>query len=259
MTHATDELEYTSCTDLNEHSQRSDSCALGWQHSQLARYRIMLEALDAVLTTRAAPHMLLDIGCTTGTFTAMLARHFGPATQIWGVDLSEQGIAHASVRTPTQAFECLTIDQVAARFSSTMDVVVLLDVMTQIPAHERSVVLQRVTDMLRPGGLLLVASMLGQQPYLSAAELTALVRARFRIVSEDNRYFQPWIFLEKPRLHPANSFRWFRSRQNKSGSRAGDWLLQRLRLAGYYRLGRHGHAQRYAFAARAHCNSSGNV
>ncbi|MBI3776087.1 MAG: class I SAM-dependent methyltransferase [Gammaproteobacteria bacterium] len=259
MTQPMQQLSYGSRAWLDERYQRvqGDPWGLDWRPSQLARYRMMLEALDTALAARAAPRTILDIGCSTGTFTAMLARHFGPAARIWGVDVSEQGIARARIRYPSLAFECLSIDQVAARFRSAMDVVVLLEVLYYVPAQERSIVLQRVAEMLRPGGLLLVSSMAGRQPYLSAEELTGLVGARFRIVGGDSLYLKPFAVLEKPLLHLAHWLERSGARHKTPESRIGDWLARRLIRASRYRLGRYCHSHSYVVAAHQHRDVSG--
>lgn len=231
---------------------QSDPWGLEWRPSQLARYRIMLEALDTALAARALPpRSILDVGCATGTFTAMLARHFSEAgTWIAGVDVAEQGIARARQRYPELTFECLTVAQAATRFRGVMDVVVMLEVLYYVPVHERPAILQQVAEMLRPGGLLLASSMTGRHPYLSAAELTELVGARFRIVVGDVLHLKPFTLLEKPVLHVAHRLERFRARQKTPESRAGEWLAQRLARAARIRFGRYFESHSYVVAAR---------
>lgn len=253
MTHPIREPAYGSIEWLEGRYRRvrSDPWGLEWRPSQLARYRMMLDALDAALAARALPpRAILDIGCATGTFTAMLARHFGGIdTWITGIDVAEQGIARARERYPELNFDCLTIEQAATRFRGTMDLVVLLEVLYYVPEHRRPEILRHIAEILRPGGLLLVSSMTGRQPYLSAAELAELVGARFRIVGGDSLYLRPFTFIEKPVMRLAHGLEWFRARHKTVESRAGNWIAERVAQAARYRLGRYFQSHSYVVAA----------
>lgn len=192
----------------------SDPWGLDWRPSQAARYHHMLDALRASLNRRGeAPHSALDIGCATGTFTAMLAGALatGP-TRVVGVDATELAVERARARYPFIDFQRSSIDEAASRFDAEFDVVTMLEVLYYVPESERARVLTNVRKMVKPGGTLLVSSMIANQPYMSADQLRGLVGAAFRVIDSGVLYLKPLTMIEKPllRIVPAVE-RWRRA------------------------------------------------
>jgi 2-polyprenyl-3-methyl-5-hydroxy-6-metoxy-1,4-benzoquinol methylase len=221
----------------------------------MARYRAILDALDAVLAARTlVPRSILDIGCATGTFTAMLARRLaGERTEIRGIDVAGLAVARARQRYPDLRFDCLTVDECAARCAASMDMVTMLEVLYYVPERERPALLKRVGGMLRPGGVLVASSMIAGRPYLSPTELRELVGAELEILDSGVLYLKPLAMLEKLALHMVRLLAWRRSR-------GGRWrapalhadpmtVLRMARLAQRF-LGRRAESHSYVVAVR---------
>ena len=190
-----------------------DPWGLDWRPSQTARHHTMIEALDEGLAEHPMrPGHILDIGCATGGFTALLAERFAGA-EVTGVDVAELAIARARRRYAGIRFERMTIEACPEYFRGSMDLVTMLEVLYYVPAQERPEILRHVAETLRPGGMLLVSSMIAEEPYMTAAQLRELVGARFTILCNRALYLKPISLMEKPMLYL----------QRALGRRGGDW------------------------------------
>jgi 2-polyprenyl-3-methyl-5-hydroxy-6-metoxy-1,4-benzoquinol methylase len=224
---------YGSREWLDQQYERSgsDPWGLDWRPSQAARYHHMLDALRASLRRRgAAPGSALDIGCATGTFTAMLAGALANGeNRVVGIDATELAVERARVRYPFIDFQCPSIDEAAQRFDAEFDLITMLEVLYYVPDAERAQVLQKVRKMLKPGGTLLVSSMIAKQPYMSAEQLRTLVSASFSVIDSGVLYLKPLTLIEKPllRIVPAVE-RWRRApfRPVPTRPRAADRLAR---------------------------------
>ena len=196
----------------------SDPWGLDWRPSQVERYHQMIDVLMATLRVRGVvPRTVLDIGCATGTFTAMLARALGGgATEVRGIDVTELAIERARSRYPGVAFDCLTIDEAEARFAGQFDLITLLEVLYYVPEPERAGVLRRVRQMLKPGGIVLVSSMIARHPYMSPAQLQGLVASSFSVVDSGALSLRPLAMIEKPLLRLMPLFERLRPRHARS-------------------------------------------
>src|SRR5690349_17135929 len=88
-------------------STDDDPWGLSWRPTQLYRYGRMLSELARVLDVRkAASRCIVDIGCATGDFTAMLAGlpGSGAPRHVVGMDLSETAVNRARARFPEIEF-----------------------------------------------------------------------------------------------------------------------------------------------------------
>lgn len=212
----------------------SDPWGLDWRPSQAARYHHMLDALRAALSRLgASPRSALDIGCATGTFTAMLAGALptGP-TRVVGIDATELAVERARARYPFIDFQCCSIDEATQRFGAEFDLVTMLEVLYYVPEAERPRVLASVRKLLKPGGTLLVSSMIAKQPYMSADQLRELVGASFQVVDSGVLYLKPLTLIEKPllRIVPAvERFRRAPFRPIPARPRAADRLARLAR------------------------------
>jgi SAM-dependent methyltransferase len=175
-----------------------DPWGLDWRPSQRFRYANMLAAVQQV-STPWAPLRIVDAGCATGAFTAMLAETF-PSAEITGIDIAEAAVTRASARYPGISFERMALDECASKFGASADLVACLEVLYYLPREERSPALKQLRTMLRPGGILLVSSMIAGHPYMSLDELIALVANELPIVHAGALYLKPAVLWEKARM-----------------------------------------------------------
>jgi 2-polyprenyl-3-methyl-5-hydroxy-6-metoxy-1,4-benzoquinol methylase len=201
-------LEYGTREWLDKEYERvgGDPWGLDWRPSQIERYHPMIDVV------RAQPGVdrvkrVLDYGCATGTFTAMLSESLAEnGAEVRGSDVAELAISRARARFPRVPFDCLSLEQAEQRFAGSLDLVTMLEVLYYPPKAERPGVLQRVRRMLRPGGMLIVSAVVA---YLSLAQLRSLVSTSFRVVNSGALTLKPLSMIEKPILRAARlASRW---------------------------------------------------
>lgn len=175
-----------------------DPWGLDWRPSQRFRYETMLAALLRATGPDWAPARIIDVGCATGTFTARLST-LGPCGEasVMGVDIAESAVTRARARYPTITFERMSLDECAPRFAASADLVTCLEVLYYLPDGQRAVTLRMLRGMLQPGGMLLVSSMIARRPYMSLAELRALVESELSVVDAGVLYLKPIVLIEK--------------------------------------------------------------
>jgi 2-polyprenyl-3-methyl-5-hydroxy-6-metoxy-1,4-benzoquinol methylase len=125
----------------------------------LVRFSIMrpklLSVMDLLLTDEGR---ILDVGCGFGLFAA----YFGqtqPRRSIVGVDPNERRIGLArrvAERLGLQRHSFVVGDVRDAPIDGPFDAAYVLDVMHHLPAEDQVRVLERLRDLLVPGGMLLV-------------------------------------------------------------------------------------------------------
>lgn len=183
-------------------SQYDASCddpwGLDWRPSQCFRYETMLAALLRVVGPDWTPARIIDVGCATGAFTARLST-LGrcDAVSVMGVDIAESAITRARARHPAITFARMSLDECALRFAASAELVTCLEVLYYLPDEQRVAALQMLRDMLQPGGVLLVSSMIARKPYMSLAELRALVENELLVVDAGVLYLKPIVLIEK--------------------------------------------------------------
>ena len=201
--HALSALPYGSREWLDQQYRRvgSDPWGLEWRPSQGERYHRMIEVLTAALRERTVPpRAVLDVGCATGTFTAMLRGALDGSADVRGIDATELAIARARVQHPEIAFDCVTLEGAEARLGATFDLITMLEILYYIPEAERASAVRRVRRMLNPGGMVLVSSMIAQRSHRSLHWLRDLLGTTFRLVDSGVLYLKPLVMLEKPLL-----------------------------------------------------------
>ncbi|MEC5161194.1 MULTISPECIES: class I SAM-dependent methyltransferase [unclassified Janthinobacterium] len=176
-----------------------DPWGLDWRPSQRYRYARMLAALETALAGAARPLAIVDVGCATGTFTALLAGLNGGAAgaSLVGVDIAAAAVARAAARHPHLRFERLALDDCARAYAGAADLVTCMEVLYYLPARQRLAALRQLKGMLRPGGCLLVSSMIAAPPYFSAEQLGALVGGELALVDSGVLYLKPLALWEK--------------------------------------------------------------
>ena len=185
------ELQYAASGD--------DPWGLDWRPSQRLRYASMLAAVRQVAGTAWTPRRIVDAGCATGAFTAMLAK-IAPEAEVIGIDIAESAVARARARYAGIAFERMALDECASKFAVSADLVSCLEVLYYLPREERAEALKQLRTMLRPGGILLVSSMIAGHPYISQEELVALVATELSVVHTGTLYLKPVVLWEKAQM-----------------------------------------------------------
>lgn len=169
--------------DAQYRRTKVDPWGLDWRPTQIYRQELMLRMLRDHLGSREGALRIIDVGCATGEFTHRLAGLNPPAgARVLGIDIAEQAVARARQRHPGVEFECAGLRQAAAQWANHADCLTCLEVLYYVAAPERAAAVQDLAAMLRPGGMLLVSSMIARPPYLSLDELLALISPGFRIV-----------------------------------------------------------------------------
>ncbi|TFW03107.1 methyltransferase domain-containing protein [Oxalobacteraceae bacterium OM1] len=179
-------------------SSNDDPWGLDWRPSQRYRYQRMLKALQQFVFPRPQGLAMVDVGCATGSFTAMLAGlNTGTDGSLTGIDISESAVVRAAIRHPDIQFRLMALEDCARQFRGTLDVVTCMEVLYYLPDAQRVEAIRQLKSMLKPGGHLLVSSMIAPAPYFTLERLNVLVSQELRIVASDVLYLKPLTMLEK--------------------------------------------------------------
>ena len=176
-----------------------DPWGLDWRASQQYRYWRMLSAVRRHQPLTTPPLAILDIGCATGGFTAMLGSLHAPGEggTLVGIDIATQAVARARVKFPVLRFECMALDECARQFAGSADVVTCMEVLYYLPQAQRTEAVQQLKRLLKPGGLLLASSMVASAPYFSNTRLNALIASELRVIEAGVLCLKPLVLYEK--------------------------------------------------------------
>ena len=231
----------------------SDPWGLNWRPTQMYRYGRMIAELTVVRESRNAPmDCVVDVGCATGEFTELLRRSLPESAgrRVVGVDVSQTAIERARKRHPQVEFRVAALDELSRHFPGSADLISCLEVLYYLPLEGRLPALEALHSALRPGGLLLVSSMIGKRPYLNQRELAALVQQRFQIVSGGCLPLWPLTTIEKVGLALAR-FAPHASPNSFLPGRTGFNVMRRLAAACGATLGGRANSHTYLVAERA--------
>lgn len=230
----------------------SDPWGLNWRPTQMYRYGQMIGELTAVRESRnALLDCVVDVGCATGEFTELLRRSLPESAvrRVVGVDVSQTAIDRAMRRHPEVEFRVAALDELSCHFLGSADLIACLEVLYYLPPQGRLSALEALHSALRPGGLLLVSSMIGKRPYMNQLELTALVQPRFHIVSAGCLPLWPLTAIEKIGLTFAR-FAPHASPDSFLPGRRGFNVMRRLATACRATLGDRANSHTYLLAER---------
>ncbi|SEG91978.1 Nodulation protein S (NodS) [Nonomuraea solani] len=99
---------------------------------------------------------ILDVGCSEGVFTHMLATGH-PEAEVTGVDVSERALNRARGRPGPARLSFTRADLISYERSRAFDLVVCAETLYYVGRHERlRLASARLVDLVRPGGLLIL-------------------------------------------------------------------------------------------------------
>lgn len=148
-----------------------------------------------------SPQLSYDVGCAYGQFAARLARLGG---QVVGIDRLPDRIAHnreAYSQEANLSFlegDFLTLDLPP----ESADLVTALEILYYFAPEERDTLLQKIHEVLKPGGHLLISNNIFSRPDgLSQDQFLALVRQKFHLVATYTFYRGLYYRVELPLIH----------------------------------------------------------
>lgn len=178
--------------------------ALGAEYEQaFAGSAAHRESLERLLADLAPGSRVLDVGCGTGRPTAQTLADAGH--RVLGVDVSPVMAALAARQVPEAEFRCADVRDLSLS-EGEFDAVCVYFSLLQMERGEQRALLERLARSLRPGGLLVAATVpvdvagvdavfMGQPVRVSsfgAEEFTALIaRAGVAVEWEHNALFTP--------------------------------------------------------------------
>ncbi len=145
---------YHYLPQLDASGRFSRFTALGWGFGYLC---CLLNAAEEILAE--APASILDVGCGDGRLLSLLAGRTDAA--LTGIDNSEKAIALARVLNPGQNFIAGGIDGLNEKFAC----VTCLDVLEHIADDETAGFLDRLCQLVGPGGQLILGVPSMKKPF----------------------------------------------------------------------------------------------
>jgi len=130
--------------------------------------------LDVLTADGARYESALEVGCSIGVFTEMLAPHCG---ELVAVDISATAVERAEARVagqPHVRVERMVLPNEMP--GGTFDLVVCSDVLYYLEGPSLAKTVDAIAGTIRPGGALVVVSWLGTFGPMSGAELHATLR-----------------------------------------------------------------------------------
>ncbi len=147
---------YHYLPQLDESGGFSRFMALSWGFGYLC---CLLNAAEEILA--AAPASILDVGCGDGRLLSLLAGRTDAA--LTGIDNSEKAIALARALNPGRNFIAGGLDG----FNEKSACVSCLDVLEHIADGETAGFIDRICDLVQPGGRLIVGVPSVNRPFSS--------------------------------------------------------------------------------------------
>lgn len=160
-------------------------------------------SLDRLVRGLAPGSRVLDVGSGTGRPTAAVLA--GAGHRVLGVDVSPVMVEIASAQVPEAEFRCADVSRMPLEDGS-FDAVCVYFALLQMPRAQQSELLRRLTRALRPGGLLVLATVpldvegfdgvfMGQPVRVTsfaAGDIIAVVReAGLTVLSQESVMFTP--------------------------------------------------------------------
>jgi 2-polyprenyl-3-methyl-5-hydroxy-6-metoxy-1,4-benzoquinol methylase len=125
----------------------------------------------------------MDIGCATGEFTHVLARHARRDTTVVGVDCVTAAIDRARRKFPHLTFRKESVLALGRLYPAHFDLITCLEVLYYLEKDAQQEAIRSACRTLRPGGYAVFSSFLSSPPHFSPARLGDLLSQEFQIVA----------------------------------------------------------------------------
>ena len=117
-----------------------------------AKYR---RTLDCIVALRSGKASVLEVGCSVGVFTELLAAQF---EQVTAIDVSREALALAARRHGRPNTRFLRSDLREIPATNRYDVIVCAEILYYIPEEDVSRVVNKLADLLSDGGIVVTVS-----------------------------------------------------------------------------------------------------
>jgi 2-polyprenyl-3-methyl-5-hydroxy-6-metoxy-1,4-benzoquinol methylase len=174
--------KYGSVEWLEQEYQLSenDPWGLSWRGFERCRYEQTLKVLDDAIIKLRKPRAevkMLDVGCSSGTFTHLLRDLAGSVT---GIDLSETAIQRARASYGNIIFQVGSVSDSGLGLGA-YDAIVCMEVIYYVSPAEQDAFLAAVDRLLVENGVVVITSKVGDAPYFSEKGLVHLVTRQFKL------------------------------------------------------------------------------
>lgn len=186
-------------------TQGSDDPSAYYGHARNGYQLFRHEQLITVLMTAVGglSGRMLDLGCGTGELTSKLAMEFRLEDAV-GTDFVPEIIDYAKTIHPELCFRVDSLPKIGCP-SASFDLVVASEVLYYLDRGMRRDAMIEICRLLRPGGILLFSSALGDG-YFQRDTVRAYVETRLEILSVSWQYNSLYHWLTRP-LQQAHSLR----------------------------------------------------
>lgn len=179
--------------------QNSDKDPWGhdWRASQKTRYNAAIRLLETNQITSC--NSILDIGCALGDFTLPLQNTTG-AKNVLGVDISDLAIQKCKNIYPQ--YDWAVSQLPSLNLGGTLspvghfDLISALEVIYYTAPSEITQSIQRISDLLSPGGYLLISTYLYKDPFKTPQSFHEIFSNHFEIIDEEIRYHNLYTEIE---------------------------------------------------------------
>ncbi len=166
-------------------NSEADPWGHDWRASQKVRY---LAAMD-LIKKHISPDKIkdvLDIGCALGDFTKMLKGFFFNS-DVLGVDISGEAVLkcrniYNNIKFETNNLPELTLSK------NNFDFISALEVVYYVGEDKIDKSLQRIYDITKDGGYILISTYLNKPPFVTSENFKKVLSKYFVIVDETIRY-----------------------------------------------------------------------
>lgn len=157
-----------------------DPWGLHWRGTERLRHEYVIKVLKRFLVKKPSEKLhALDVGCSHGDFSAQLRNIVSKVT---AVDVSPTAVERAAYRHKHPGLEFLAETVPGSDLPrSSYDLIACLEMLYYLEKDDQKIFMEEVVQLLRPDGLVVVASLVGDEPYFQPEEITSLVSRSMKV------------------------------------------------------------------------------